>query len=234
MVVEAGKRCQAAGVQVRRGRVQMWGFRLASSNCTTTRVWICCQCHSQTLEGGRGREWEGTQVAGFSECQYSGVKNGENLPDVHRVCASHLCLFICLFCCCEVDGFIYREDHCDQIWCMAATSNSCFLPCSCPSMSQLCQSGCSKTEVVPSCGSRKTGEVGHSPHSSFHTEGNSIAGEFPLGAEQCWPDRWDNAGKNSYLSLLFLQLSSGFLCQCVAERSYPELSKNCFCLWIAI
>lgn len=38
MVVEAGNRCQAAGMQVHRGRVQMWGFRLASSNCTATMV----------------------------------------------------------------------------------------------------------------------------------------------------------------------------------------------------
>lgn len=97
IAVESGDRCQDGGMPVHRGKGQVWGSTMASSSCTATEAWIGCRVYSQTLALGRSRGWEGTQVAGFSECQHSGVKNGENLQDVHRMFL--LLLFVCLFCC---------------------------------------------------------------------------------------------------------------------------------------
>lgn len=63
-------------------------------------------------------------------------------------------------------------------------------------MSQFCQCGWDETRLGPWRVPWKAWEAAPSPRASSLGEGESfLAGEFPLGAEQCWLGEWGDAGE---------------------------------------
>ena len=72
-------------------------------------------------------------------------------------------------------------------------------------------------------GPQKTGEAGHSPHSSSPCEGELfLIGKFPLDAQQCWLGEWDDICKKKLSSFPFCAVLLKFLFHWVTKVSYVD------------